>query len=93
MGSRVSVADGEGSEGGHALRIYLMKQRKEDYDEDQAISQARNDKVVDTLTASFNRGTLGVGVAGAPPEDAGDVGNRYVDRSRTKLPDMFRRKR
>lgn len=93
MGTIVSTGDGSGEQGrdGQAIRLYLMKQRKEHHDEDSAITQARNDSVVDSLTANFKQGTVGMGVQGAPAETPVDANNRYVG-SQTKIPDLFKRK-
>lgn len=93
LGTRVSIVDGSEKEpDGQPMRLILMKQRQEFYDEDQAIHQRRNDAVVDSLTTQFRQGTVGVGAAGNPGENSSDVGQRYVDPKRTQIPDLFRRK-
>lgn len=89
MGSRVSVIEGAEVDGGQAVRLYLMKQKMELKLEDDAVLAKRNDSIADTLTANFRQGTIG---AGAQGEHGADVNARYVDKSRTKIPDMFKRK-
>ena len=90
MGARVSVLEGsEIDSGGQAVRMYLMKQKMEYRIEDNAISQATNDRVVDALTASFRHGQVGGRAEGETAEDAA---TRYVDPRRTRLPDLFRKK-
>lgn len=80
MGSRVSVVSGqELGKDGQPQRLVLMKIKQEWYDEDQKLVESRNQKVVDTLLG----GMQGSG---------GDQSNRYVDRSRTVIPDFFKRK-
>lgn len=98
MGTCVSkLANPIGGEGalpdGQPLRLYLMKQKLEWYEEDQKILQARNDSVVDALTASFQDGTVGGRAEG---ETTGDVAQRYVGRGGVrgaKIPELFRRKK
>lgn len=93
LGSRVSIVEGTGTdEGGQALRMYLMKQPLEFKKEDDALLQEKNDQIADSLAASFGSGQVGRGAAGAPAEDQADINARYVDKSRTKRPDIFRRK-
>lgn len=94
LGSRVSVIEGGEVDGaGQAVRLYLMKQPMEYRNEDNAISQERNDSVADALTSQYRQGQLGRGAAGAPPETAEDTAARYVDMKRTRVPDLFRKKR
>lgn len=89
LGDRVSVAGGDIDDKGDAVRLYLMKQPMEFHLEDKKILQDRNDSIADTLTASYKTGQVGAGrEAGETKEDAG---LRYVG-SRTKIPEMFRRK-
>ena len=90
MGSRVSVTEGGAGDDGQALRMYLMKQKMEYYLEDSEIVQKRNDGIADTLTAGYRQGTIGAGAASG--ETAEDVQQRYVDKSRSKVPELFRRK-
>src|SRR5262245_20011824 len=91
MGSRVSVVEGSETDGsGNAIRMYLMKQKLEFYREDQEIVQRRNNSIANALTSSFAQGTVG---GQAPGETQEDVGQRYVDKSRSRLPDFFRPKR
>ena len=90
LGSRVSVVEGgEVDGGGQAVRLYLMKQKLEYKKEDDAVIQARNDKTVQALTASFRAGSTGGQAAG---ETAEDMQHRYVDPKRTKIPEFFRKK-
>ena len=85
MGSRVSVVSGgELGKDGQPGRLILMKIKQEWYDEDQALLEARNTQVRDTL--------LG-GMIGAEKDRAGDSQHRYVDASRTQIPEFFRTKR
>ena len=80
MGSRVSVVSGsEVGKDGQPVRMVLMKIKQEWYDEDQKLVEQRNQSVVDTL--------LG-GLAGG-----GDTSQRYVDKTRTAIPDFFKPKR
>lgn len=85
MGGRVSIVAGGVGEDGQASRLYLMKLKEEFWLEDQSRLQARNDSIADALTA-------GLTGAGAQGESADDVQRRYVDRSRTVIPDLFKRK-
>ncbi len=90
MGTRVSVIEGgEVDGGGNAVRMYLMKQKLEDWREDQAILQERNDSIADALTAGYRQGTVGGKAEGETAEDAA---LRYVDTKRSKIPELFRRK-
>lgn len=90
MGDRVSVVSGETDESNQAVRLYLMKQPIEFYLEDQKIAQERNDNIADTLTAGYRSGQVGGTAVG---EMAEDVGQRYVDKKRTKIPELFKRKK
>lgn len=91
MGDRVSVVAGDIDDQGQAVRLYLMKQPMEYYLQDKALLQQRNDSIADAMTAAFRDGSAaqGAGLAGERQED---VANRYVARSRTKIPELFRRK-
>ncbi len=93
MGTEVSTGDGSGEVGPdhQPIRMILMKQKKEYHDEDVAITQARNDSVVDSLKVAFSQGTIGAGSKDGPGETAEDVRQRYVG-SQVKVPDLFRRK-
>lgn len=85
MGSRVSVVSGqEVGKDGQPVRLVLMKIRQEWWDEDQKQVEARNSKVRDSL--------LG-GMIGAENDRPGDSQHRYVDKSRTAIPDFFKPKR
>ncbi len=85
MGSRVSiVSGGDLGRDGQPMRLILMKIDMEWYEEDQKLLEARNDKVAAALTGGV------LGIEGA--RDSAEAGNRYVDKTRTKLPDMFTRK-
>lgn len=91
LGDRVSILEGSGLEhAGQAVRLYLMKQRQEDYLEDQAISQRAADRVADSLTGAYQQGRIG---GAAPGETGSDMSTRYVDSKRTQMPELFRRKR
>jgi hypothetical protein len=85
MGSRVSVVSGqEVGKDGQPTRLVLMKIKQEWWDEDQSAVEARNTKVRDAL--------LG-GMIGAENDRPGDAQHRYVDKSRTQIPDFFKQKR
>lgn len=71
MGSRVSVVSGTGQDG-QPERLYLMKIKKEWFDEDRAVLEARNKQIED----SIRRGGLG-----SEKEDSRDKANRYVKTS------------
>lgn len=90
LGSRVSQIAGEeiGADG-QPIRLILMKQKLEWYEEDQKILQRRNDSIADTLLAGMQSGTVGGQDQG---EMTADVAQRYVDSKRTKIPDLFKRK-
>ncbi len=92
MGNRVSVVEGGEIEGGQAVRMYLMKQKMEFYLEDKQILDKINDKTAANLTQAYKTGTVGQGQAGAPRLDASDEGKQYVDASRTKVPEIFKKK-
>jgi len=90
LGDRVSVVEGsEIDGGGQAVRMYLMKQKLEHYKEDAELSQKRNDSIADALTAAYRQGSVGGAAPGERPEDQAA---RYVDKARSKVPDLFRRK-
>lgn len=97
MGSRVSTlanpTGGGDLDGGQPARLILMKQKLEWYEEDQRLLQARNDSVVDALTASFRGGVVGGKADGETNED---LQQRYVGlgggRQPVKIPELFRRK-
>lgn len=90
MGSRVSVVEGGETDGtGNAIRMYLMKQKQEHYNEDQEIAQKRNDSVADALTASYAQGRVGGRAEGETMED---LASRYVDPKRSRVPELFRKK-
>lgn len=94
LGDRVSIGDGT-DEQGHVIRSYAMKQREDYHAEDMAVRQRGNDSIADSLTAAFQhgRGSLPAGEGRAPSENGVDAQQRYVDRSRTKIPTLFQRKR
>jgi len=84
MGSRVSVVSGqELGKDGQPVRLVLMKIKQEWWDEDQKVIEAKNDRVRDSL--------LG-GMIGADQDRPGDTQHRYVDKTRTQIPDFFKRK-
>jgi hypothetical protein len=78
MGSRVSIVSGQ------PTRLILMKIKQEWWDEDQAQLEARNTKVRDALMG---------GMLGAEKDSGSDAQHRYVDKSRTQIPDFFKNKR
>lgn len=84
MGSRVSVVSGEGAASeGQAGRLVLMKIKQEWYEEDQKLVDERNSKVADSLCG---------GLIGSDKDAAGDTQHRYLDKTRTRIPDLFKRK-
>ena len=66
MGSRVSVATGDGSEGPQNPRLYLMKIRRELWEEDEQAVAAKHESI-----AAQMRGDKGL------PAPGGDTSNRY----------------
>lgn len=85
MGSRVSIVSGqEVGKDGQPTRLVLMKIRQEWYEEDQKLVDEKNER-----TAAALRG----GDFGAEKEASGDARHRYVDKSRTQIPDLFKPKR
>ena len=82
MGTRVSVIAGGDIDGsGQPLRLYLMKQKSEWYEEDQNLLVEKSEAIADTLRA-------GITAAG---ESGADKAQRYVDKSRTQLPSLFKK--
>lgn len=89
LGARVSVAEGsEVDSGGQAVRMYLMKQPQELYEMGKKILDERNEDIAAALTAQYRDGTIG-GMAG---ESSADTDKRYVDKTRTRVPEFFRKK-
>lgn len=85
MGSRVSVVSGqEVGKDGQPTRLILMKIKQEWYEEDQKLVDQRNEQVAASL-----RG----GLLGADSDSPTDRANRYVDKARTQIPDLFKPKR
>jgi len=81
MGSRVSVVSGqEIGRDGQPMRLVLMKIKQEWWEEDQQLVEDRNEKVAAAL-----RG----GLLGASKDAPGDINFRYIDKARTKIPDLF----
>lgn len=90
LGSRVSMIAGGMSSDNQPLRLYLMKQKLEWYNEDRKILEDRNDSVAEALTSGYRQGIVG---GKAPGELGDDFGTRYVDKNRTKIPAMFQKRR
>lgn len=85
LGTRVSVVAGqEVGKDGQASRLVLMKIKQEWWDDDRKILEAKTKQVRDSL--------LG-GMLGAEHETGADRQHRYVDKSRTAIPDFFKPKR
>jgi hypothetical protein len=81
LGTRVTVVgNSELGHDGQPVRLILMKIKQEWYEEDQKLVEERNQTVVDSL------------LGGTQDSGGGDSSNRYVDRTRTKIPDFFKRK-
>ncbi|MGP1666828.1 MAG: hypothetical protein ACTS5I_13135 [Rhodanobacter sp.] len=84
MGSRVSVVSGqEVGKDGQPMRLILMKIRQEWYEQDQLLVDAKNDRVAMALKG---------GLVGSEKDAMGDTQQRYVDKARTKIPDLFTKK-
>lgn len=81
MGSNVSIVSGqEVGKDGQPMRLILMKIKTEWYEEDQKLVDDRNEQ-----TAAALRG----GLLGSEGESLGDRQQRYVDKARTQIPDLF----
>jgi len=81
MGSLVSVSAGDLlGEDKQPLKMILMKIREEWAQADDAVKAERNDAIAAAL-----RG----GLIGSEKDSTADRGARYLDPSRTKIPDMF----
>lgn len=90
LGSHVSVVEGsEVGDDGQAVRMILMKQKQEYRNEDVAIMNKRNDSVAEALTSNLAQGTVGGKGEGETTED---LGLRYVDKKRSRMPEFFRKK-
>ena len=86
MGSRVSIVSGTDLDAaGQPMRLVLMKIKQEWYEEDQKLVDQRNQKTISALT----NGMMGAETAA----DARDSQHRYVDKSRSSIPDFFKPKR
>jgi hypothetical protein len=87
MGTRVSVVAGdELDRQNQPMRLYLMKIKEEWWLEDQRALEAEGSRL-DNVRKSL----LG-GMIGAEKESGEDRSLRYVDKSRTKIPDFLKRK-
>lgn len=85
MGSRVSIVGGtEVDPSGQPVRLILMKIKQEWRDQDMKLVDERNDSVADALMG---------GLLGAEKDAGNDTNLRYVDKKKTVIPDMFKRKR
>lgn len=85
LGSRVSIPSGGINRDGQAEMHVLMKIKEEHYQESEAIREERNESVASALRGGTVE-DFGLG-------RGGDASNRYLDRARTKLPDLFTPKR
>lgn len=84
MGTRVSRISGDGiGNDGQPEMLILMKIREEWYQESVKILEERND----SIAAALRGGDLGM------DGSHGDPSNRYIDKARTKIPDLFIPKR
>jgi hypothetical protein len=81
LGSRITIASG--SADGSAGRLVLMKLKLEYWHEEQEIKAERNERVA----AAIRGGNLGENERGNDPK------TRYVDKTRTVVPDLFTPKR
>jgi len=86
MGSRVSMVAGGTNRNGEPTRLYLMKIREDWWKKDQTARDDSSQRFVDTLFGreTFQRSTMGDAHVGAK--------NTYLDRSRSKMPEFFKRK-
>lgn len=85
LGTRVSVVAGqEVGRDGQPARLVLMKIKNEWWEEDRKVLEAKTRQVRDSL--------LG-GMLGAEHETGADRQYRYVDKTRTAIPDFFKPKR
>ena len=85
LGTRVSVVSGqEVGKDGQPARLVLMKLKTEWAEEDRKLLEERNALVRDSLIG---------GMIGAERDSSGDRQHRYVDKSRTQVPDFFKSKR
>jgi len=78
------VAGQEVGQDGQPARLVLMKIKQEWWEADQQLVEDRNMQVRDAL--------LG-GTIGAEHDAPGDAEHRYVDKSRSTIPDFFKPKR
>lgn len=82
MGSLVSIVAGKELEAdGQPRRLVLMKLKLEYYNEDQAQIEEQNLRTAESI--------MGGSIGSANH----DRSNRYVDQSRTQIPDLFKPKR
>lgn len=86
MGDNVSIPSGAMSPQGQAEMHVLMKIKEEWYQESELIREERNEGIASALRGG-TADQLGLGGAGK------DASNRYIDRARTKIPDLFTPKR
>jgi hypothetical protein len=86
MGSRVSMVAGGTNKNGEPTRLYLMKLRKELREEDETARDDKAQQLINSLfgTDAYRRSTMGDAHVGA--------NNTYLDRSRSKMPEFFKRK-
>lgn len=85
LGTRVSIVSGqEVGKDGQPARLILMKIKQEWWDEDRKVLEEKSKQVRDSL--------LG-GMVGAEHEIGADRQHRYVDKSRTTIPDFYKPKR
>ena len=85
LGSRVTIVSGqEIGKDGQPTRLVLMKIKQEWHEEDLKLAEQGPKRVAEAL-----RG----GTIGHENDKSGDTAQRYVDKSRTRLPDLFTPKR
>ena len=85
LGTRVSIVSGqEVGKDGQPARLVLMKIKQEWWEEDRKVLEEKSKQVRDSL--------LG-GMVGAEHETGADRQHRYVDKSRTAIPDFYKPKR
>lgn len=87
MGSRVSQVTGDGADAdGQPSRLYLMKIKKDLWNEDQLAMIGPGSRLDNIRTG------LAGGLLGAENQSVGDKAQIYVDKTRTKLPEFLQRK-
>lgn len=87
LGSRVSMIGGGLTRNNEPVRLYLMKIREEFFKDDMGQRDAQTQKFIDSLfgVQSFDNGRIGDAALGP--------NGTYLDKSRSKMPEFFKRKK